>query len=231
MQPDKVVPFKFVSEIALPAKNFEIRSYLIFKDINSREIVVDRCPLHLNLHNDFDSRHHVLDAIDGKHIICPSTNRYVTIFKPGITHSKHEINSFIGNMCFRCGSGCRGGIDRRPIFALFELYVNKKFSGRAAIEVSICSSPGRDRVNQEKKKMLPGSPQNIKTCINETQRCRPANDDENDHVKRVCLHNSALGSYSGGQYLIAVTGHENAMLLRAMAEKMNHLEDLKLKNK
>ena len=31
----------------------------------------------------------------------------------------------------------------------------------------------------------------------------------------------------GYQYLIGVKGHENAMILRKMAEKMNELEDLK----
>ena len=31
----------------------------------------------------------------------------------------------------------------------------------------------------------------------------------------------------GNQYLIGVKGHENAMILRKMAEKMNELEDLK----
>ena len=56
--------------------------------------------------------------------------------------------------------------------------------------------------------------------------------DENDIPKKMCVpHNPAenkvyLNMY-GDQYLIGVKGHENAMILRKMAEKMNELEDLK----
>ena len=53
-------------------------------------------------------------------------------------------DSFIGAVRFRRTSGYRGGIDRHSILALFELYVNNDFTGRAVIEVSVCSSPRRD---------------------------------------------------------------------------------------
>ena len=114
---------------------------------------MDRCPHHLHLSRHEEARcHHVLETIDnGEHTICPKSKRYVTVFKPAISHSSREINSFTVHVRFRCTSGCRGGIDRRSILTLNELYVNKVFKGRAVIEVSVCSSPGRDRENQEKK--------------------------------------------------------------------------------
>ena len=141
------------------------------------------------------------------------------------------ISLLLCDVRFRCTSGCRGGIDRRSILTLFELYVNKVFKGRAVIEVSVCSSPGRDRENQEKKRRRNVEPDTF--CnIEAAHGTSLSPTDENDIPKKMCVpHNPAenkvyLNMY-GDQYLIGVKGHENAMILRKMAEKMNELEDLK----
>ena len=46
-------------------------------------------------------------------------------------------HSFAGVVRFRHTSGYRGGIHTHSILALFELYVNNDFTGRAVIEVSV----------------------------------------------------------------------------------------------
>ena len=91
----------------------------------------------------------------------------------------------------------------------------KVFKGRAVIEVSVCSSPRRDRENQEKKRRRNVEPNTF--C--------------NIEAAHMVLHYHQLMkvylNMYGNQYLIGVKGHENAMILRKMAEKMNELEDLK----
>ena len=46
-------------------------------------------------------------------------------------------DSFVGAVRSRRTSGYHGGIDRHSILALFELYVNNDFTGRAVIQVSV----------------------------------------------------------------------------------------------
>ena len=79
--------------------------------------MVDRYPHHLHVSRYEVLRcHHVMDTIDdGKHTVFPIWKWYVTIFKPGRTHSIYAV-------CFRCTSWYCGGIDRHSILTLFELY-------------------------------------------------------------------------------------------------------------
>ena len=213
IQMDKKSPMKFSCDVTLPAEGFQIRSYLVFKDIDYRGKVVDRCPHHSKKQVEVYSGY-VMDSVDERveHAICESTKRYVTIWKPV---SKQNLNTFNFNILFRCASSCRGGIDRKPILAVFELYVYEKFEGRAFVEVSICSSPGRDRENGEKKRKWTES-STVTTATTTTAT-------ETKNVKKMCICNNG---YVDGKYLIAVNSLENANILRNIAAKMNMLDDI-----
>lgn len=153
-QMDKFVPVSFKFDLPVPGSDTEIRSYLIYKEMDSRELNVDRCPHHLNLNINERYPHHIIDSLGNEHLVCPFSKRYVTVLKPGITNKNRNMDSFSSKIRFRCMSSCRGGIDRRTLLVVYELYVANKFCGRAVLEVVICTSPGRDRVNQERKYLL-----------------------------------------------------------------------------
>lgn len=213
---DKSVPIRFETEMAMPARGVEIRTYLVYKDVQSRELVVDRCPHHVKQNEAFPR--HIMVSADGSHLLCPSTKRYITVIRPAITQV-HDINQFTGEIRFRCSSGCRGGIDRRATYVLFELYVHKQFCGRSLLEVSVCTSPGRDRENQEKKQYILKT--GMKRPASSTSSSSSPSSTHNGEMPPVPNKKASVEEAGDEGYLIRVFGYENAVLMSELAEKLN----------
>lgn len=181
VQKDHDIPFTFQTSVPLP-NHFEIRSYLCFEDVTYKSHTVEKCPNDKKTWEGQKAEDHIIinKREETYYSRCPS-GPYVTI-TPGCRLDTNKCE-FSDAYIFACYTTCRGGINRRRVSILFALYTNDTFCGQAKVEISICSSPGRDRKNKENaekclkiKTESPTTPP-LSSTTTTTETTNPATDD------------------------------------------------------
>lgn len=138
-----------------PPKGSVIRAMPVY--IRSEHVteVVSRCPNHqIQDPNQALSRHLIRAEKQGHEAAKYETNQdgRESVMVP---YRSPEVGARYITVLYRfmCLSSCVGGINRRPIITVFTLESpDGVVLGRRFVEVRVCSCPGRDRTQEEKRK-------------------------------------------------------------------------------
>lgn len=150
-----------------PPPGSRIRAMMVYMRDEQSHDPVTRCPTHMmNATSRPELAKHLIQTVapeNGYDESDYNTSMYnmnsvcVPFSKPPVGEQHFTIL-----YKFMCLSSCVGGVNRRPVVAVFTLEDQDcAVIGRRCIEVKICSSPGRDRKQDEnrkrKKEIPPGS--------------------------------------------------------------------------
>lgn len=156
-------PIQFHCEKEIPP-NVRIRAMMVYAKPENSSYVVARCPSH---------RYHCTSAIVeqnqhlSRHVIqisIPANTQDNTSYETDPISGRDSVlipfyNPVVGERYFTvlykfmCLSSCVGGINRRPVMGVFTMQdSNGNLLGRRCVEVKICSSPGRDRKQDENRR-------------------------------------------------------------------------------
>nr|CAB3267269.1 tumor protein 63 isoform b [Phallusia mammillata] len=147
-----------------PPMNSVIRAVAVFKRPEHVTDVVTRCP-----------NHRIPDEasyIQSRHLIrAEMPNDSQVHYEVGQQDGRESVTVFYERpqvgaeyttvlYKFMCLSSCVGGINRRPLLTVFTLELDGQVLGRRVVEVRICSCPGRDRSQEERKQRSHASASN-----------------------------------------------------------------------
>ncbi|XP_047136262.1 cellular tumor antigen p53 [Hydra vulgaris] len=234
VQPNHIIEIPFTSFYLDTKKNWNIQSFLIFKSIVHRNEVVMRCPNHLEQDKNTEKKHFVLQCQEPnteffvpKKLIFPGTKHYINILPIPGNILPNEENSFSLKFIFACSSVCQGGINRRPLILVFNLCERADVVDQIMMDISICSCPGRDRINQEEKQI------NRLTTIKKMHKKRRfsegcsntfGNSSCNDECTSIVKENEDYDDKDDDNQLYTVTASSEKNL--ALLESFNKLMDV-----
>nr|XP_018672000.1 transcription factor protein isoform X3 [Ciona intestinalis] len=123
---------------------------------------------------------------------------------------------------FMCLSSCVGGINRRPLNAVFNLEnAEGQVLGRRVVEVRVCSCPGRDRSQEEKRKRTAES--EVKSGSKRTYKCMQGsmNIVQTAPAKRKCAMN---GNDDQEEFTLKIRGRDKFEMLKKIKEALDLAE-------
>jgi len=148
-------PIRFKCATKQPIPGCLIRAVPVFKRPEHVTDVVTRCPNHRIP----DEVHYIPS---GHLIRAESTNECHVNYHTApdgresvtVLYERPQVGAEYSTVLYKfmCLSSCVGGINRRPLLTCFTLEKDGQVLGRRVVEVRICSCPGRDRSQEERRK-------------------------------------------------------------------------------
>lgn len=211
-----------------PPQGCIIKATPVFKRPQHMKDIVTRCP-----------NHKITDTSTPSHI---PVNHLVRVEMPSNRHTVQynfsadaresvsvlyedpQVGTDYSTVLFKfmCLSSCVGGINRRPLMLVFTFEnVEGQVLGRRAVEIRICSCPGRDRAQEEKRTIRRD---NIGHFSNENILEIPEVHDVDSASSLLGKRKRMAGDRDDDEYILKIRGRENYEILRKVKEALDLME-------
>lgn len=232
-------PIRFKCATRLPPSGCSIRAIPVFKRPEHVTDVVTRCPNHKIP----DEVHYIPN---GHLIRAESTNEchvnyhVATDGRESVTvlYERPQVGAEYSTVLYKfmCLSSCVGGINRRPLLTCFTLEKGGQVLGRRVVEVRICSCPGRDRSQEERRKNTnkndhglaigssSSSRSNFRYINGKIQNCLDHATPSGGKKRRYLQTANSLPESDTGDFILHVRGREKFEYLRKMKEALDLMD-------
>jgi len=231
-------PIRFKCAARLPPAGCLIRAIPVFKRPEHVTDIVTRCPNHKIP----DEVHYIPNG----HLIraegtndCHVNYNVASDGRESVTvlYERPQVGAEYTTVLYKfmCLSSCVGGINRRPLLTCFTLEKDGQVLGRRVVEVRICSCPGRDRSQEERRKKANKSDPNFTYGSLSSRNSfkfingKIHNILESSHVggnkrRRLNQGGANLNDQDTGDFILRVRGKEKFELLRKMKEALDLMD-------
>ncbi|XP_076818758.1 uncharacterized protein LOC143464712 isoform X3 [Clavelina lepadiformis] len=223
-------PIRFKCERP-PPMNSIVRAIPVFKRPEHVTDIVTRCPNHRipDEHQYLGRSGHLIRAEmpDDRHVrydVASDHRESVSVL-----YERPQVGAEFTTVLYKfmCLSSCVGGINRRPLLTVFVLEnAEGQVLGRRVVEVRICSCPGRDRSQEEKRKTVDTS-MNQGNGQDKTGK-RPY---KNLHTSMELVQSnsakkkrSSPGSGDQEEFILRIRGREKYLMLKRVKEALDLME-------
>nr|XP_039257657.1 cellular tumor antigen p53-like [Styela clava] len=220
-----------------PPQGCIIKATPIFKRAQHIKDIVTRCPNHKI--TDTGTPNH----IPVNHLIRVEmpTGRHNVQYNYGadgresvsVIYENPQVGTEYSTVLFKfmCLSSCVGGINRRPLMLVFTFEnMEGQVLGRRAVEMRVCSCPGRDRA-QEEKRVMRRDTLTHGQCKREEQNCDIPEIRERNTETVVSPVSSLLGKRrrqngdpESEEYFLKIRGREKYDILKRVKEALDLME-------